>query len=44
MLLIPCILALSHPERPERVTSIMEHLEQRDLLSQVTRVEVCSFI
>eukprot|EP00066_Takifugu_rubripes_P030165 XP_011619431.1 PREDICTED: histone deacetylase 6 [Takifugu rubripes] len=31
----------SHPERPERVASIMEHLEQQDLLSRVTRVQVC---
>ncbi|XP_056897299.1 histone deacetylase 6 [Takifugu flavidus] len=29
----------SHPERPERVASIMEHLEQQDLLSRVTRVQ-----
>lgn len=44
MVLIVCILAFSHPERPERVASIMEHLEQQDLLSLVTRVQVWSFI
>uniref|UniRef100_A0A3Q3WE58 Protein deacetylase HDAC6 n=1 Tax=Mola mola TaxID=94237 RepID=A0A3Q3WE58_MOLML len=29
----------SHPERPDRVTSIMEELQRRDLLSHCVRVE-----
>lgn len=35
-----CAVSFSHPESPDRVTSIMEELQRQDLLTHCVRVEV----